>query len=233
RAALRGAANIYFADMVSSLLLPVGENTNQELIDLISTTESIWDCVVQARRYCADDTRIANDLHADFLTLQDYSKDDINKALAAIRKQDEDEAEPDADNEVLYRFEERKRLLNVVEREQLRVEPISINSYESWFAEAFSNISLVHRLTETRALSGFYRLSASSNMERNERIAQLRKTPARENHLWLPACQVYGEGIYLELSEEQIQKWLTNSQPFIQKRITTLKKSMDASFRHP
>lgn len=177
--------------MVSSLLLPVGENTNQELVDLISTTESIWDAVTQASKYCSDSTIIANNLRKEFLSLQDYSEIDISNTLTTIFTQDENGTDEDADNEVLYRFEERKRLMNIVEREQLRVEPIAIQKYESWFSDAFSDISLVHQLTETRALSGFYRLSASSNMERSERIAQLRKTPAQENHLWLPACQLF------------------------------------------
>ena len=231
RAALRGAANIYFADMVSSLLLPVGENTNQELIDLISTTESIWDAVTQASKYCSDSTVIASNLHKEFSSLQDYSVSDTSSALTTIFTQDENGTDVDADNEVLYRFEERKRLMHVVERNQLKVEPIDIQNYEPWFSDAFSDISLVHRLTETRALSGFYRLSPSSNMERSERVAQLRKTPAPENHLWLPACQVYGEGIYLELNAQQIQKWLIRNQIFIQKRVATLQKSMNHSFR--
>lgn len=230
RAAMRGAANIYFADMVSSLLLPAGDNTHQDLVDLIATTPSIQDIIENGRDFGMSDQIIAQSLKKKSLKLGDYSEQDILHALTIIATQESEEQE--ADNETLYRHEERKRLLTIVEREQLRVEPIPVSDYESWFANLFDQISLVHRLTETRALSGFFRLNSGNDKSRSERIKQLRRYPAKPDQLWLPACQVYGEGIYLELSRDKIDAWLKDHGSFVEQRIKTLCKSIANSFRN-
>lgn len=230
RAAVRGASNIYFADMVSSLLLPTGDNTHQELIDLITTTPSIQDIIENSRELGASDLTITQLLKKKSLMLIDYSEQDILHALSVIAAQESEDQEND--NETLYRYEEHKRLRAIVEREKLRVEPVDVTSYEPWFTDLFDKVSLVHRLTETRALSGFFRLNSNNNMSRSERIKQLRRHPAKQDHLWLPACQVYGEGIYLELSKSRIDAWMKEHGNFVGQRLQTLHTAMAKSFRH-
>ena len=233
RAALRGASNVYFADIVSSLLLPVGENTDQELIDLILHTESLRDQFTLAQKYNLPLESIAPNMKKDSLALTDYSVTQIIKALEIVERLNRDgEEQTTPDHESFYRKEERQKLMNIVQREQLRVEPADITQYEEWFADAFSHVSLIHKLTETRALSGFFRLSSNNNQERDFRIQQLRKNAPAEGQLWLPASQVFGEGIYLELSHEKISNWLKQSNDFVQKRTETLIRSAARSFRH-
>ncbi len=87
-----------------------------------------------------------------------------------------------------------------------------------------SKVNLVERLRETRVFYGFDRLEASaqplSGMPQSA-MAQLFRTPPIEpQDRWLPAIEVFGEGIYLELSEERIISWQRSNQQWLQTRLS-------------
>jgi hypothetical protein len=44
--------------------------------------------------------------------------------------------------------------------------------------------------------------------------------PALQQDRWLPAIEVFGEGIYLELNEEKIANWQGSNQTWIRSRVT-------------
>lgn len=62
---------------------------------------------------------------------------------------------------------------------------------------------LVKRLREVRALSAFVRGELPSEADPEERRCDLREQSSE----WLPAIEVIGEGVFLRLSEQQLQKW--------------------------
>jgi hypothetical protein len=52
-------------------------------------------------------------------------------------------------------------------------------------------------------------------------MAQLFRTPpAQPQDRWLPAIEVFGEGIYLELSEERINQWQASNKEWLQSRLS-------------
>jgi len=68
-------------------------------------------------------------------------------------------------------------------------------------------VVLVSRLREVRALLGFTRLSAP---ERDE-LRPVRRIPlARGPAEWVPAVEQRGEGIFLELREQQVARWASS-----------------------
>jgi hypothetical protein len=77
----------------------------------------------------------------------------------------------------------------------------------TWLAR----VNLVERLRETRVFYGFDRLQPSPSPlvgMPDTAMAQLfRDRPAERQDQWLPAIEVFGEGIYLELREERIVEW--------------------------
>ena len=74
--------------------------------------------------------------------------------------------------------------------------------------EFFDSISLVPKLKETRALIGFSRLEPKeTSIEESKRMLRL------GNENWLPAIEVYGEGIFFEFSRDLIDIWKQNLLP--------------------
>lgn len=75
------------------------------------------------------------------------------------------------------------------------------------FEQLISQVVLVHRLREVRALQGFTRIeppgSWGDEPDDPSRIAPL----GRQRPQWLPAVVVRGEGVFLELSPEAVEKW--------------------------
>src|SRR5262249_45418343 len=77
--------------------------------------------------------------------------------------------------------------------------------------EWIARVNLVERLRETRAFYGFDRLEPSANPLQNmpdSAMQQLFRTPPKQlEDRWLPAVDVYGEGIYFELREDRLTDW--------------------------
>src|SRR5262249_18465823 len=65
-------------------------------------------------------------------------------------------------------------------------------------------VVLVSRLREVRALLGFTRLAAPDrdDLEPVQRVPLARGAPT-----WIPAVEQRGEGVFLELREEEVDRW--------------------------
>lgn len=87
-----------------------------------------------------------------------------------------------------------------------------------------ARVNLVERLRETRAFYGFSRLEAQPVPPEempDAAIRQLfRRPPADMADRWLPAVTVFGEGIYLELSEEGLKTWQQQNQSWLTARLS-------------
>lgn len=103
----------------------------------------------------------------------------------------------------------------------LRVVPTEVpRDLSTWL----SKVNLVERLRETRVFYGFDRLEASSQplsgMPQSSMAQLFRTPPVEPQDRWLPAIEVFGEGIYLELSEERIMSWQRSNQQWLQTRLS-------------
>jgi hypothetical protein len=102
----------------------------------------------------------------------------------------------------------------------LRVIPAAVpKELSPWFEK----VSLVERLRETRVFFGFDRLESKKNPlvgMPDQAMSQLfQRPPEHREGRWLPAIKVYGEGIYLELRETQIEHWQKEHAEWIEKRL--------------
>ncbi len=86
-----------------------------------------------------------------------------------------------------------------------------------------SRVGLVEKLCETRAFYGFDRLepdlSPLAEMPESAMRQLFRFPPEAPAERWLPAVEVYGEGLYFELREDSISKWLEDNNDWIRHRI--------------
>jgi len=84
-------------------------------------------------------------------------------------------------------------------------------------------VHLVERLRETRAFYGFSRLQPDDHPlddMPDRAMRQLFLHPPQDNlEKWLPAVTVYGEGLYIELSEKAISDWIEANLHWLDNRL--------------
>ncbi|MBI4695346.1 MAG: DUF1998 domain-containing protein [Gammaproteobacteria bacterium] len=88
----------------------------------------------------------------------------------------------------------------------------------------FNKVNLVERLRETRVFYGFDRLEPNpaplAGMP-DSAMSQLFRTPPNQvQERWLPAVEVFGEGLFFELREERIEQWQEDNRDWLQERLS-------------
>lgn len=219
-AALINQTNLYFPRTISSILIPAVDAGRDSLAWLrneiqdepnVGLARSLW--VMGAKDFAIG--AIDSALESRGISV---AKDDIAKVLESLFERSgqpaADTAMPAAPDSELLAF--RRSEFNVLRNEindpeqfpDLRVVATSVpGDLTSWI----SRVNLVERLRETRVFFGFDRLEprpdSLSNMP-DSAMKQLFSTPPADPMLmWLPAVEVFGEGIYVELSENRIAEW--------------------------
>ena len=88
-----------------------------------------------------------------------------------------------------------------------------------WIAK----VNLVERLRETRVFYGFNRIepnrSTLAGMPGSAMRQLFRKPPDQRQEFWLPAVEVFGEGIYLELREDRLIDWRNAHDAWLRNRL--------------
>ena len=88
----------------------------------------------------------------------------------------------------------------------------------------FEKVNLVERLRETRVFYGFDRLQPSpaplAGMPDSAMTQLFRDPPNQPQERWLPAIEVFGEGIYIELREDRIRQWQQDNDAWLQERLS-------------
>ena len=102
----------------------------------------------------------------------------------------------------------------------LRVIPVVVPAD---LAPWIEKVNLVERLRETRAFYGFDRLGQDNNPLAGMPDAAMnqlfRIPPVQPQDRWLPAVEVFGEGIYLELREDRLVKWQDDNTSWLENRL--------------
>jgi hypothetical protein len=80
------------------------------------------------------------------------------------------------------------------------------------YARFFERIVLVERLREVRALIGFTRIESARDFDTPFEVPQQKRAPiSRRDPLWVPACEMRGEGIFFHFAEEPVQAWVSRN----------------------
>ena len=185
----RGASNLYFPQVASSILIP----PHSTQIYQVLSDPRIRDALDSA----VENGRVPD---ASFKTIAKVYKIDTEQLKDAYYTMSSPIAGEVDSDESAYRYAEFRALCQ--ERREpgdmLICRPQDRSSYSSLVKEYFENITLVERLSETRALTSFTRIGTDLNA-----VAQL----SRGRVGWLPAFRVHGEGIFLSLDFERIKKF--------------------------
>ncbi|SNC59265.1 protein of unknown function [Marinobacter sp. es.048] len=222
---LRQASNAYFSRLVSSIYLPVDAGKSPAaLVDIMDKEENYH--FFDLLRMAKSEEQLLENIKRFFPPeVRNFGDKDILDAFALIDERlNSDESMSDAtqdalddESETVFRLEERRLLIAGINRDALISTAMPLTDYQSWCGKYFSSISLVERLTETRALLGFDRLTPNGEKSLLEYQKQLfLELPAESSKRWLPAIQSFGEGIFLEFQPELVSSWEKKVWPRLQ-----------------
>lgn len=209
RAVQRGASNVWFPAVRSSISIPPYSEALAKLIDkewhILGNPEAATPPVLAG--YSAKWKRR-------------FSIEQIGREIERRRGEDEDDEEV---SEAKIRVDEYKALIEGREEESLDSDFVCLRrDVPDGFESLISDVRKVTRLREVRALQGFTRLDGAPDPSGSaQKLCVLAPT-----HLhWLPAIEVIGEGVFLAFRRSALVEWATNG--FAQKRLTTLQKAAD------
>jgi hypothetical protein len=194
----RGATNLHFAKIASSLLIPPFSDPIRKIVDDPLNWSFLASGVAEGG--APDAIRLqhfAQIRRVDFERLKEV----VSAKLAGIGVGDPTQSEEE------YRYSEYRALLEStgdVAQEFVTVRP-QMDGYGESVRRSIDRIVLVEKLAETRVLTGFSRIHPPPYREFDrEDQAQLSLQPTR----WLPGVRVFGEGIFFTLSEDAVRAWL-------------------------
>lgn len=195
----RGGSNVYFPLVTSSIFIPPAQAAETEAIARVLDNPVFYDSLASVlvdgepdRHACNVIAKVAGvDPEALFNCLKARLAGSAAIAVAAT-----EEGFRRQEYEVLSKS-------GGSPLQDLFVERVDGAAY-GWLADYIDHIGLVRKLRETRVLVGFSRLMPKS--DRGDPFVQsLKLDPGIR---WLPAIEVRGEGIFIKLRQDAIDRWL-------------------------
>lgn len=231
RGAMRGASNVWFGRVHSSIYLPQGSGSApSDLVELLRTPRVstfislLSDSPIQTllpklrQMYRAEMSLYSDEQLATALSLI-HGTSTVGESEAGGTLDDDAEA---------FRRAEYNALRENSKDDPLLIDSYPISNYDEEIATYFSRIGLVNKLRETRVFAGFSRILADREIPLEQRKQMLwRKAPGHEES-WLPASIVFGEGIFLQLNEDRLGAWEQRNKERLSKKLGILIDNFEA-----
>lgn len=223
RGALRGASNVYFPLIASSIYLPRGSEhaAPEELLELMHQPPA--STLLHTVQQLGGSTTPDMLRQSAFMVFSRFTDAQIGRAISLLTAPD---AQPrgavqDENAEVDFRREEFQVLLEPREESQLVIRQVGEDAFDKPVSDLFSDIRLVERLRETRALWGFNRVLTESHHSYIDRRGLLWRDLPDASEVWLPAYTVFGEGMFLRFDETRLAAW--EQRPAVVSRVDRLR----------
>ncbi len=232
----RGSSSVYFSCTESSLVIPP---YSSRLTEKIENSQKYQDCKVAI----SSSIRMPG-MTAEFKNqiidwnIQNYAQSIAveisapkDKVISVLRRKWQSvDSEEYSTASVKYRAEEFEALrgditISTDHEDGFIRESTDISEYGLPFLRG---VSLIHKIREVEALTGFSRLNPIQygGEENTSEYYVSIKQPETD---WYPACETYGEGIFIELDSDAINIW-RNGNAEIQKRVDMLNENYKKSF---
>jgi hypothetical protein len=202
---IRGASNVHFSEIQSAIYLPNSSEESNEYVNRVIDEigkEKLRDFYEQD----GGTTMLPAILGINqVVTIGCISKEDLlSGVLSELLVEEPSEVHSDLSAELKLRLEEYKYILHGRDSENSDLKAI-ITDFEEYNDQVFldkyfDSVVLVEKLKETRVFKGFSRINPMNKIDRKELSSQ----PVK----WLPAIEVYGEGIFLKFNDDAVDNWL-------------------------
>ncbi|GAB3000800.1 DUF1998 domain-containing protein [Psychrosphaera aestuarii] len=207
----RGASNLYFPVIRSALDIPITvSSTGNPIINIIGETDDYFDL---KRALENGKEKVARSYAEELAEEFDFSVEEIINAVSnngeASRefKIPKDEDLRLAEWEILSKGDPRSLQTTTFKARKAKWEGEKTFGCENLIKQ----VVLLDKLREVRAFCGFERISPSDD------IIPMKDT--RTKYSWLPACEVYGEGIFIEFNANALNEWENLESSFITPRL--------------
>jgi len=200
RTLLLGASNSWFGVTRSVLSIPAGDDQVHNLVD------EVWPELLKVPN--RETLPYALENNPALARVRDYDPDELWTAMERRKgggtTSEEREADEDDDarsGDLLA--PEWRQFISPAEApatEDFRIREVEV---PEGFNDQIERVVGADRLREVLAFVGFTRLSAPDSEEANQDIAPISRTEPT----WLPATEVRGEGIFIQLREEAVAQW--------------------------
>jgi Domain of unknown function (DUF1998) len=207
----RGGSNVYFPAVQSSIYIPPAHAAETDEIRRILDDKMMWSVLTSG----LEDGKIIK-MAAEIVAKM--GQVDATALAAAAQARLDNSGTPNvASTEEHFRRQEYEVLCAGVSNptDELFVERLDGSQY-GWLGQFFKRVGLVRKLRETRVLTGFSRLVPKT--DRGDPAVQ--RLSINGNINWLPAIEVRGEGIFIEIDTDAIDAWIERSK--VPGRLTSL-----------
>lgn len=203
---VKGASNVHFSEIQSAIYLPEGSTDANEYVVKVIDEKSIE----VLRKYYEQEKNgmpILSAILSDhfFVRMGFITKEElISGVINELSKENSEEEVIGMPAELKLRFEEYEYILKGRDSENSDLKAI-IKTFEDYkekvlLEKFFDCVILVERLKETRVFKGFSRINPNNRIDKDQL--------SNEAVSWLPAVEVYGEGIFLKFKDNVVDNWL-------------------------
>lgn len=208
RVVQRGASNVWFSMVESAISIPPWSE------DAFKALNRYWEAV----RHVPDEALRSVLAGMGLDQISGYGLDELIDAVRE-RKDAEDpakELDPAVIKEQEYVALTRGKPQRSAKQDFVCVPAADVTPA---VAEVFRSVMVVKRLREVRVLASFTRVREPEPSDIDDRISPL----GREELDWMPAIEVVGEGIFVELAPGRLAEW--ESQGRLQQRVDVLREN--------
>ena len=218
---IRGGSNVHYSDIISALYLPEGSpDANDYVLKVIERLERNV-----LKSYYEQDNGIA--ILPAILSMQPEVQNKLiskEELLAGIITELSHNVNSNAEvtTEEGLRLEEYNYILNGRNSENADFKAV-IKQFDDYVEKEllekyFEFVVLIEKLKETRVFKGFSRINPGNRVDKSEL--------SKKDVTWLPAYEVYGEGIFLKFRDESIENWQTQHGEYFSNNISRYHSSM-------
>ena len=197
RAILLGASNLWFPFVLNTISIP---NTADKLENLVAEN---WGELRLVEKL--DELPIWEKL-GKLKAFAEYSLSDLWDAINKRKSRESYSGNDEHPNLLTPEWTAFTTPASQSQTPDFRLKPVNPPAK---YKDVFSQVVLVERLREVRALAGFTRIDSPGEMgESDEEEIQSISPISRKKPHWIPAIEVRGEGIFLQFKESEILNWL-------------------------
>lgn len=219
----RGATNIYFPKVESSILIP----PYSEKINIMIEESRAYNVLISSITFLeeANNPRnvIDNVIESCYLSISkeiNIPLDIVKRIVDRKLNIDDDTNENELESRTKYKEEEYRALIgefgyNIIDQQNFKIEGVEGKKYNrNTKINYIDKVVLVHKLKEVRAFVGFSRIKApdANIMEVDEEDATSELIKPLKDKNWYPAVEVRGEGIFIKLDGDVINKWISSNE---------------------
>ena len=231
----RGASNAYFPVPASALDIPLVNSADQTLTDDNIRANRTFENLSEV--YKSADTGKNVEQSAMLMVLVkrvaievECTEDDVIRILTESEEVEVEEVAPKYDEQKILKEEwaaltgNPKKTANFSKTDIYRTggEVDNADSAEKSVLDMVCQLSAINRVREVRALRGFERLVPAGDF-----VVECKERSRR----WAPALEVFGEGVFLALSEDKLVEWVQANEAFLSPLIEKSKVAWADSYQ--